>query len=132
MSDAKDSLIDLGKSQADPYHATGSDFPVSSGAAAGSSQGHNQLIEDSTNQCGPRYIEDSGPGESGAGTPTDWQSGGRAGHVSSNFKVSQSSAEQGTGSAFSLSVNLQDGTIDSKSYKATKVKEVADPNVHIG
>lgn len=122
-------LVELGKNLADPYHTTGSDFPSAGGTGQGDKPGYNQLTPSVSS---PRNVEDAGMGESGAGTPTDWQSGGRSGHVASSFKVGQSSAEQGSADGFSLSVNLQDGTIDSKSYKPTKVKEVADPNVHIG
>lgn len=126
-------LIELSKSLSDTYHTTGSDFPNKGGSGMGDKPGYNSLTPSVESA---RDVEDAGMGESGAGTPTEWQSGGRSAGVARAFPIGKSKGESSesspTADAFSLSVDLQDGRIDSGSYKATKVMEVADPNVHIG
>lgn len=134
-----DSLVPQGEMQKDPYRAKGSDFPVKSVSAFtgqsgshGTAEGKDQLVADSENQCGPRHVEDDGPGSSGAGTPTGWQSGSRSGRVASNFSVSKNGAgEGGTGMDAGVSVDLATGKITASGYKSTKVGEVGDRHAHI-
>lgn len=137
----KDELVPLTPMQHDPYKAKGSDFPVTSVAAAtgqsgahGKAEGMDMLASQSVNQCGPRHIEDSGPGAKGSGTPTSWESGGRAAGVKSAFPIRTNDGEatqEGGEVAISESVNLHTGMVEAKGYGSTRVKETPEKKVSI-
>jgi hypothetical protein len=137
----KDDLVPLTPMQHDPYKAKGTDWPVADvdeatgqGGAHGTAEGANMLASYSENQCGPRHIEDGGPGSSGAGTPSDWNSGGRAARVASNFPIKTNKGEANqVGGEISIpeSINLATGMIEAKGYKQTRVKEVPEALVSI-
>ena len=139
MADKKDSLVSQGHDQVDNYMVKPSDFPVKPVTAfTGQSGGHgmaegkDQLVADSENQCGPRHVEDEGPGSHGAGTPSGWSSGGRSGKVASNFPVSKGGAGEGGTSVNSpYSVNLMTGEFECSGYSKTKVGEIGQHDVHI-
>lgn len=62
-------LVGQADFQKDPYRARGGDFPIKSvtagndqsGRSHGWSEGHNELVTQSTNVMGPRHAEDDGP-----------------------------------------------------------------------
>jgi hypothetical protein len=136
-----DQLVSQTPMQHDPYKARGEDFPVKEvddatgqGGPHGTAEGANMLASYSVNQCGPRHVEDSGPGKHGSGTPTDWESGGRAAVVARNFPIKQNkgeSNEEGGETSVAEYVNLQTGAIEAKGYSETRVKEVPEAKVKI-
>jgi|HubBroStandDraft_1064217.scaffolds.fasta_scaffold46725_2 hypothetical protein len=136
----KDDLVPQSPMQHDPYKAKPGDFPVTEveeftgqGGPHGKAEGANELASYSVNQCGPRHIEDSGPG-SGSGTPTSWESGGRAAGVKSAFpiKVNKGESNQEGGEiSIAESINLSTGHIEAKGYSQTRVKEVPEGKAHI-
>ena len=139
---AKNELEPQTPHQVDTYHVKGSDFPVSNVAAAtgqsgahGTAEGANALAAQSENQCGPRHIEDGGPGSKGSGTPTTWESGGRSAKVSSAFPIKKNSGESESGGTSSVgaseSVNLSTGLVEAKGYSSTRVKETPEKKVSI-
>lgn len=117
-----DELVSQTKEQKDPYHAKGSDFKAPKGGKQGDMAGQkNQLCPGVDS---PRHCEDGGKGESGYGTPTEWNSGGRSGHVSGSFSVGQASGgEAGSSVSHPCSVNLESGQSEAAGYKQTRVKE---------
>jgi hypothetical protein len=137
----KDNLVPLQPMQHDPYRAKPEDFPVKDvddatgqSGAHGTAEGQDTLASLSENQCGPRHIEDGGPGSSGAGTPTSWESGGRAARVASNFPVTRNTGEanqQGGEISIAESVNLKTGLIEAAGYKPTRMKETEEKRVSI-
>jgi len=138
----KDVLIAMGAQQIDPYRARGGDFPVKAvdaktgqSGAHGTAEGMDKLAEYTENQCGPRYAEDGGPGSSGAGTPTEWNSGGRSARVASSFPIETNKGESSsmaTTPSLAESLNLQTGMIEVKGYSPTKMKETGESKVTIG
>lgn len=138
---SKDDLVPLTPMQHDPYRAKPSDFPVKEVAEAtgqsgahGTAEGQDMLASLSENQCSPRHIEDGGPGSSGAGTPTSWESGGRAARIASNFPITRNTGEanqQGGETSIAERVNLSTGMVEAEGYKATRVKETPEKKVHI-
>jgi hypothetical protein len=137
----KDQMVPMTPMQFDPYKTKGSDFPVTDvdegtgqGGAHGTAEGTDMLASQSENQCGPRHLEDGGPGPKGSGTPTSWESGGRSGKIASAFPVRVSKGEanqEGGETSIPESVNLATGMIEAKGYKATKVGEVHEGKVSI-
>jgi hypothetical protein len=136
-------LIGIDGNQQDPYRAKGSDWPDGKTSAdAGHGQGSgadyespnggekNRLIDDSQNQCGPRFIEDDGPGQYGSGTPVP---GNRAARVAANFSIDRNDGESrsdGGESGIPQSIDLQTGYIVGGDQ--TVVREVPQFNVSIG
>lgn len=136
----KNDLIPLTPMQHDPYRARGEDFPVTEVAqfdkqdgAYGTAEGRDQLAKLSPHQEGTRHIEDSGPGSSGAGTPTEWTSGGRSGSVAAAFPITKGQGESNSkGGQVSIEeyVDLQTGHVRGGG-SATRVGEVTQHDVHI-
>ncbi len=137
----KDDLVPLTPMQHDPYKAKPSDWPVKDvddwtgqSGPHGKAEGQDTLASLSMNQCGPRHVEDSGPGPKGSGTPTSWESGGRAATVAANFPIATNKGEanmEGGEIAIAEEVNLKTGYIEAKGYGATRVKEVPEKKVKI-
>ena len=134
----KDELVPLTPMQHDPYKVKGSDFPVSGVDAAtgqsgaqGKAEGQDMLAAQSENQCGPRFLEDGGPGPKGSGTPTGWESGGRSAKIAAAFPVKTASGEAGTSVSMAESVDLKTGMISAKGYSATRVGETPEQKVSI-
>lgn len=138
----KDQLVPQSPMQHDPYKVRGTDFSVTNVMAAtgqsgshGTAEGKDQLATNSSNQDGPRFIEDGGPGPKGSGTPTSWESGGRSGKIASAFPVKRNDGESGSGGVSSTaafeSVDLATGKISAKGYSATRVGEVPENKVSI-
>lgn len=119
----KDSLVPMTPEMKDPYRAKASEFKAPKGGKYGDTPGEKDQLCSGVDS--PRHCEDSGAGESGAGTPTDWTSGGRAGHVSGAFPVGQAQGgEAGSGGASTpCSVDLQSGQTEVAGYKQTVAKE---------
>lgn len=136
-----DDLVPLTPMQHDPYRAKASDFPVGAvdaatgqGGAHGKAEGMDMLASQSENQCGPRHLEDSGPGPKGSGTPTGWESGGRSAKIASAFPIRTSGGEamaEGGEIAIAEFVDLKTGMIGAKGYGSTRVKEVQEKKVSI-
>jgi hypothetical protein len=141
-----DSLVSIGANQTNPYNAKASDFPAGHaveavhGQSSGAEKLNSETAEKDTlamqgeNQIGPGYLEDEGPGASGAGTPSGWNVGGRAGKIASAFPVQANRGEavaSGTETALAEGVDLQTGKVTSKGYGATRVGEVPEDKVSI-
>jgi hypothetical protein len=138
----KNELVGVNGNLQDPYRAKGSDWADGKTSAdAGHGQGSgatwenrdgggkNQLCDDSENQGGPRFIEDDGCGDSGAGTPVP---GNRAARVAANFSVSRNDGESrsdGGEVGIPQSINLQTGYIVGGDVSV--VDEVPQFNVNI-
>jgi hypothetical protein len=137
----KDDLVPMTPMQFDPYKTKGSDFPVADvddatgqSGAHGTAEGTDMLASQSENQCGPRHLEDGGPGPKGSGSPTSWESGGRSGKIASAFpvRVNKGEANQEGGEiSIPESVNLATGMIEAKGYSQTRVKEVPEGKASI-
>lgn len=137
---AKDKLVEYSVGQKDPYRAKASEFPVNqvneahgqgeSGAATWENRnggGKDKLAEYTENQCGPRHVEDDGPGSSGAGTPVGPD---RSSRVASAFSIGMSKGEsESRGGQISVaeSVNLMTGKIEGPN--STSIGSVPDHNV---
>jgi len=115
----KDELVNIGANQTNPYDAKASDFKSPGGKKAGSSEGHNDLLEQGGNQEGPRNAEDDGDM-----TPSVWGKGGK------QFPVGRAN-EGSTSVAIPETVGLATGKIGG-GHKVTKMDEVPDKLVSIG
>jgi len=139
----KDRLMSWTENQKDPYRAKPEDFKDGHKVEArhGQSSGAEELNSDTPqknklamleeNQCGPRYVEDDGPGEAGSGTPVP---GDRNARVAANFKIEQNDVESegDTGEiGIGTMVDLQTGAIEG-GHKQTRVGEVPEDSVTIG
>lgn len=141
----KDELVPQTVGQKDPYSAKGSDWPdgkskgdVRTGQTSGATHespdagGKDMLAEYTQNQCGPRHVEDDGPGEKGSGTPVPVD---RAARVSSAFPIETNKGESDiSGMKVNLpeTINLSTGMIECAGYSKTRVGEVPQSNVTIG
>lgn len=137
-SSGKDDLVPLTPMQHDPYKAKASDFPVKTveagtgqSGAHGKAEGQDQLATQSEYQMSPRCLEDGGAGSSGAGTPTSWESGGRAAKIAANFPISTNSEVRGTAVSIAERVNFKTGMVEADGYSATRVKETPEKKVSI-
>lgn len=134
----KDELVPLTAGQKDPYSAKASDFSVNKVTPGtgqdtgehGMAEGQDMLAAQGEQQCGPRYIESSGPGPHGSGTPTTWESGGRSGKIASNFPMSKNE-DRSTAVDISEGVDFKTGKIVVKGYSETRVDEVGESKVKI-
>jgi hypothetical protein len=136
----KDDLVPLTPMQHDPYKAKPENWPVKDvdsgdgqSGSHGTAVGANALASLSENQCGPRHIEDSGPGPKGSGTPTGWESGGRSAKIASNFPIQTNKGEanqEGGETSISEFVDLKTGYIGAGTSR-TRVQEVPEKSVSI-
>jgi hypothetical protein len=118
--------------QKDPYRAKGSDFPVShvdaftgQSGMHGFSEGHNQLVSQSTNQMGARHGEDSGPMTP---VPSDRSRVVAAGH---SIGISKGEGNSDTGEiGISQMLDLQTGYIVGGDNGVTEY--VPQFNVSVG
>ncbi|MCU1301714.1 MAG: hypothetical protein JWQ87_1998 [Candidatus Sulfotelmatobacter sp.] len=125
----QDNLVSQSIEQRDPYRVKGSDFSVTHVSPAhgqGSDSGEKTLVSQSRNQEGPRHAEESDSSDSMAG---------KEAAVSANFKVGRSAGESDAKPgdvAMPESVNLSTGHVEVKGVSQSRVKEVADRQVHLG
>lgn len=136
----KDSLIPLLPMQQDPYRARPDDFPINEvdeftkqGGAIGAASGKDDLAKLNLQQQGPRHVEDGGPGSSGAGTPTEWNSGGRSARVAAAFPITRGAGESNSkGGQVGIEeyVDLQTGYVRGGSTP-TRVGEITQHDLKI-
>lgn len=132
-----DEMVKQTIQQVDTYHAKPSEFPIKGGGGGksvsdqssgghGSSSGHDEMTHAS---CGPRHLQDGGPGASGAGTPSIW------GHEASVGPIEKNSGEGGSDGLSTVStpetVNLVTGHIEVAGYSATPVHETPEKHTPI-
>jgi len=135
MADGKDKMVDLGANQTNPYEAKPQDFKNGGDKDAvskqngphGMAEGKDAMATLAVNQCGPRHIQDGGPGAAGSGTPSIW---GKEAGIGS---IMQNSGEGDGQSSVSApeSVNLMTGHIEVAGYSQTPIKEVPEKDVKI-